>query len=118
MNSIKRFLKSFSYAYDGLVYTIKTQVNFKFHLLAAVFVVFFAWFFNVSKTESLVLIICIGLVLFAELVNTALETLVDLVSPEYNPLAKIVKDVAAAAVLLIAITAAIIGLLIFIPYLF
>ena len=116
MKTINRFLKSFSYAFQGLVYTIKTQGNFQFHLFAATIVALFALFLHVSKTEWLVLILCIGLVLFAELVNTALEALVDLVSPEFNPLAKIVKDAAAAAVLILAIAAAIIGFIIFLPY--
>lgn len=116
MKTINRFIKSFSYAFQGLVYTTKTQGNFQFHLFSATIVVLSAWFLHVSKTDWLILILCIGLVLFAELVNTALEALVDLVSPEFNALAKIVKDVAAAAVLVIAIMAAIIGLVIFIPY--
>lgn len=116
MKTINRFLKSFSYAFQGLVYTIKTQFNFQFHLFAATIVVLFALFLHVSKTEWLILILCIGLVLFAELVNTALEALVDLVSPEYNALAKTTKDTAAAAVLVLAIAAAIVGILIFLPY--
>lgn len=113
---IKRFLKSFAYAWQGLEYTFKTQANFKFHSFAALAAIALGFWFQISKTECFALIFCIALVLFAELINTALETLVDLVSPEINPLAKIVKDVAAAAVLVLAFAALLIGALIFIPY--
>lgn len=113
----KRFFKSFSYAFQGLKYTFKTQVNFRFHSLALVVVLIASFILEITKTEWLIVLLCISLVLFAELVNTAFEALVDLVSPDIHPLAKIVKDVAAAAVLILAIFSAIIGLLIFIPYL-
>lgn len=113
---ITRFLKSFTFAWQGLVYTFKTQGNFKFHCFAALVALFLAYMLGVSCVEWLFIVLCIALVLFAELVNTALEALVDLVSPEIHPLAKIAKDVAAASVLVLAFAAFIIGVLIFIPY--
>lgn len=113
---IKRFLKSFTYAWQGLVYTFKTQGNFQFHSFAALVAIALAFVLQISTLEWLLVILCIALVLFAELVNTALESLVDLVSPDFHPLAKVVKDVAAAAVLVLAIASLAVGLIIFVPY--
>ena len=76
------------------------------------------FYFKVNSLEWIVIILCIGLVLFAELVNTAIETLVDLASPQIHPLAKIAKDVAAASVLVLAIVATVIACFVFIPYIF
>lgn len=76
------------------------------------------WYFNLSGAEWLWVIMASGVVLMAELMNTAMEVLVDLVSPDLHPKAKIIKDVAAAAVLVTALTAVVIGLLIFIPKIF
>ena len=114
---IKKILKSFSFAFEGILYAFKTQWNFRFHCFSAILVVFMSFFFKISTTEWLFVILCIGLVMFAELINTALETLVDLVSPEYHKLAKIAKDTAAASVLALAIMSLIIGFIIFFPYL-
>lgn len=113
-----KFAKSFGFALQGLVYTFKTQGNFRFHLAAIIFTISFSAYFNVSKTEWIIILFCIALVLFAELLNTSIESIVDLVSPEYNKLAKIAKDTAAASVLIFAIMSLIIGLIIFVPYVF
>jgi diacylglycerol kinase len=113
-----KFIKSFGYAFSGLVYAFKSQFNFKVHI-AALFVVGFAgWWYSLSPAEWLWLIVVSGIVLVAELLNTAIEVLVDLVSPGIHPKAKIIKDVAAAAVLVAALTAVVIGLVIFIPKIF
>ena len=112
----KRFIKSFSFAIAGLKYTFKTQGNFRFHVLAALFVISVSFYLEISKTEWLIIMLCISLVLFAELLNTAIESLVDLVSPEYHKLAEIAKDTAAASVLVLALMSAIIGVIIFLPY--
>ena len=114
---IKKILKSFGFAFEGIFYTFKTQWNFRFHCFSAILVIFMSFFFKISTTEWLFVILCIGLVMFAELINTALETLVDLVSPEYHRLAKIAKDTAAASVLVLAFMSLIIGVIIFFPYL-
>ena len=111
---IQRF-KTFKYAINGLIDLVRTQTNARIHLLVAGLVILAAWFFEVSRTEWYFLIICIGLVISAEAFNTALEYLTDLVSPDYHPLAGKAKDVAAGAVLVLAITAAIVGLMIFTP---
>lgn len=106
---------SFSYAISGIIEVTKTQWNFRFHLFAIIAVIISGFYFKVSTSEWLALTGVIGLVLVAEAINTALEYLVDLVSPEWNELAGKVKDISAGAVLISAIIAAITGLLIFIP---
>jgi len=115
---MNRFLKSFTYAVAGIKYAFATQGNFRFHVGVTVLIVLTGFFFNLTINEWLWIIAAIGMVLSVELVNTAIETLVDLVSPEYNFKAGIVKDASAGAVLIISILAAGIGLLIFVPKFF
>jgi diacylglycerol kinase len=112
---MKKFLRGFVYAWQGVVYAFSTQINFKFHSVAAVVALAMAYFLGLNLEEWLWIFAAIGMVLIAELFNTALEVLVDLVSPEYNRKAGIVKDLASAAVLLAAILSAIIALCIFLP---
>lgn len=115
---MKKFLHSFKYAFQGVSYSFRTQLNFKVHTFAAIFAISLGFIVKISHQEWLWIILAIGLVLISELINTALETLVDLVSPKYNPKAGIVKDVAAAAVLITACLAIAIGIIIFVPKLF
>jgi undecaprenol kinase/diacylglycerol kinase (ATP) len=117
MNSSRRasFFGGFKYAWEGLLYVIRTQPHFRFHAFAALAVTGLALWLDVSTVAWAILLLIIGVVLLAEMFNTALETLVDLVSPDYHPLAKHVKDVAAGAVLLVAILSVLIGLLILGP---
>lgn len=110
-----KFARGFSYAFSGLSYAFKSQLNFKVHIFVAFLVGIFGCWLSLSANEWLWIIVAIGMVLVTELLNTAIEVLVDLVSPEIHPKAKIIKDVAAGAVLIMAITAAIIGMIIFIP---
>ena len=112
---MQKFIKSFSYAFSGIAYAFKTQFNFKFHIAALLIAGITGWYFRLAVSEWLWLVAASGLVIVAELFNTAIEVLVDLVSPAYHEKAKVVKDVAAAAVLLAALTAIIIGLAVFIP---
>jgi diacylglycerol kinase len=109
---------SFSYAFKGLSYAYRTQLNFKIHVFAAIVIFCLGYVYNISNQEWLWIILAIALVLISELFNTALETLVDLVSPVYQNKAGIVKDVAAAAVLIMACLAVAIGLIVFIPKIF
>lgn len=111
----KTRLKSFSYAFSGLKFLIQTQHNTWIHLLAIGMVVCCGSLLNVSLTEWCFLIFAIGFVLVTEAVNTAIECLTDLVSPDYHELAKITKDVSAGAVLLAAISAMLVGMIIFLP---
>lgn len=110
-------IKSFGYAWKGVRSFIGREPNARIHCLAIVAVTAAGFFFGITRTEWLVIIVCFGLVLAAEGFNTAIERLVDLVSPERNPIAGDVKDIAAGAVLICAIAAAIVGLIIFTPYL-
>lgn len=112
---MKRFLKSFVFAFKGLAYAFKTQFNFKVHCLAAFFVVLLGFYCQLTTSEWMWIALAIALVLLTELINTALEILVDLVSPQQQPKAGAIKDVAAAAVLVSAFLAVIIALLIFVP---
>jgi len=112
---MKKFLYGFKYAWQGLKYAFSTQINFKFHSIAALIILAFGWFFNLNLTEWLWISVAVILVIVAELFNTALEVLVDLVSPGYNIKAGIIKDLSSAAVLLTAVLSAIIGLFIFLP---
>lgn len=116
--SVKKRIVSFKYAFNGLKFILKTQHNFLIHLIIAFLVTATGLFFHISALEWCILIITIAMVLGAEAFNTSIEKLTDLVSPEYNIKAGRVKDIAAAAVLLVAMAAVIIGLIIFVPKIF
>lgn len=107
--------KSFGYAFQGIFNTIRTERNIKIHCAAAILVMIFGIWLQISKTEWMICFILFGLILALELVNTAVEATVDLFTEERKPLAKKAKDAAAGAVLIVAIFAAVIGILIFIP---
>ncbi|WAC41354.1 diacylglycerol kinase family protein [Pedobacter sp. SL55] len=115
---MQKFFRGFTFALNGLIYAIKTQLNVRVQLFAALLVVIAGFSFNISFLEWLAIAICVGCVLAAELMNTSLEALVDLVSPEFNPKAGLVKDIAAAAVLIIALMALTVALIIFVPKIF
>lgn len=107
--------KSFAYAFKGLGFALKER-NFKIHILAAVLVVISGRYLKISHSEWVVLLLCIGGVMSLEIINTAIENLVDKISPERNETAGKIKDLAAGAVLVFSIISAIIGLMIFLPY--
>jgi diacylglycerol kinase (ATP) len=108
-------IRSFGFAFAGIGAMLRTQRNAQIHTVATIVVALAGFFFGVSLGEWIALILSIGLVLSLEALNTALEAVVDLVSPQPHPLAKKAKDVAAGAVLIGAIGAALVGCLIFIP---
>ncbi len=108
-------LASFGYAAQGLCEVIRTQRNFRLHLVMTVLTASLASWLHLPFQEWAILILVIGFVLEAEIFNTAAELLVDLASPQYHPLAKQVKDMAAGAVLLAAFFAVLIGLLLLGP---
>jgi diacylglycerol kinase len=113
--SLTARFSSFSYAFHGLIKIIHDQHNFRIHLAAAVIVVTCGFIWRVSPLEWTILVLCIGFVLSIEAINTAIESIVDFVSPEYHELAGKIKDIAAAAVLVAAFVSAVAGLIIFIP---
>lgn len=112
---LKRLINSFKYALDGLKYAFKYEQNLTVHFLATILVIAFGIIFKISFIEWLILFLIIGLVIATELINTSIEAVVDLISPQKHPLAKIAKDTAAAAVMVFAIVAIIIGIIIFMP---
>jgi diacylglycerol kinase len=107
--------QAIGFAIEGWAYVIRTQRNAWIHALASVAVVLMGLWLQLSRQDWAIILITIALVWIVEFINTALETLTDLVSPENNHLAKISKDVSAAAVLIAAATSIIIGLLILGP---
>jgi diacylglycerol kinase (ATP) len=113
--SIQARLKSFVYAFEGVMYFIKHEAQALIHLIAIVAVIGAGYWFNISLTEWIAVVFAIGIVISAEMLNTAIEKLTDMVSPQINEQAKIVKDLAAGAVLIASLTAFIIGLIIFLP---
>jgi diacylglycerol kinase (ATP) len=110
---IWRTIYSFRHAARGLAWALSTQANLRVHLLAGVVVLVAALVFRFTAIEFALLFVCIAIVFAAELVNTALEVLIDHVWPERNPVVGRAKDVAAAAVLLAAIGTAVVGILLF-----
>jgi diacylglycerol kinase (ATP) len=110
---VRKLVDSFNYAIQGIIHTIQTQRNMKFHIFIAVIVLIFSLFFDLSRTEILLLSISITLVLVLEMINTAIETTIDLFANYYHPLARIAKNVAAGAVLISSINAILVGYLIF-----
>lgn len=112
---MKKLIRSFGYAFKGVVYAAATQLNFRIHLVATILAVFLGYALAISVNEWQWIILCIAIVLMAELFNTAIEMLTDLVSPEYNKIAGRVKDMGAGAVVIAAIFALITGVIIFFP---
>jgi diacylglycerol kinase (ATP) len=106
---------SFKHAFSGVWHVLRTQRNARIHLSVALVVVVLGLWLRLSRAEWAIIVLTIGLVLAAESFNTVAEAAVDLATAEYHPLAKIAKDVAAGAVLLLAVTAVIVGLLILGP---
>ena len=110
--------ESFVYAWGGIKSAIKNEPNFKFHIVAAVIAIIIGFLLQLNYLEFAILTLTICMVLMLELINTTLEALVDLVSPEVKPAARIAKDVSAAAVLIGAVGSLIIGALLFLPKIF
>lgn len=109
----KKILDSFNYAFDGIIYTLKTQRNMRIHFIIAVLVLFCSIFLNLTKIETLILFITIALVIIAEMINTCIEATIDLITDKYHELAKIAKNVAAGAVLVSAVNSIIVAYIIF-----
>lgn len=111
----KKLVNSFKYAGEGIISSFKTEKNMKIHVFIMLCVIILGFFLKISKTEWMICIFLFALVITGELFNTAIETVVDMIMPHKNEKAKLAKDVAAGGVLVLAIGAAIIGLLVFVP---
>lgn len=114
---MKKFFRSFAYAYQGVRYALSSELNLRIHILAIIVVTLLGFCLSVNKTEWVMLIAMFGLVVVAELFNTAIEQLTNHVSPDFSKQAGLVKDIAAGAVLFAALIALIVGCIIFYPYL-
>lgn len=115
---MQKFLKGFTYAVHGIRIAFAEQLNLKVQAVAAFVVLLTGFYFNITRMEWIALVLTIALVLSLELANTALESLVDLVTIERKPLAGKVKDIAAGAVLVASFAAVVVGFLIFSTYIF
>ena len=116
--SLKSRLKSFRFALNGLWLMLKNEHNSRIHLLAAIFALTLGIILKLSYSEWCLLIIVIGIVFLTELLNTSLESLADLIDPEWNEKIREAKDYSAAAVMISALVSIVVGCLIFIPKLF
>lgn len=115
MININKCLKSFTFAFKGIYRFFRNENNARVHLLASVLAIGAGFYFRLTSREWLWILLSIGLVWTAEAFNTAIEKLVDLVSPQFDPRAGEIKDLAAGAVLMTALFALIAGLIIFVP---
>ncbi|MBC8078749.1 MAG: diacylglycerol kinase [Gorillibacterium sp.] len=113
MRTGPRFFRSLRFAYEGVKYALASQSNMKIHFFVTFVVFISAVFFRLSGTDVLFILLAVTLVIVTELLNTAIEKTVDLAMPEHHPLAKIAKDTAAAAVLVSAVFAVIVGVTVF-----
>ncbi|MDO5568950.1 MAG: diacylglycerol kinase family protein [bacterium] len=114
----KNLLHSFKHAFAGIYSCLKAEKNIKIHYSVMVLVIIAGFIYKISTYEWLLCILCFGMVIATEMVNTAIEFNTDLAMPNINPKAKLAKDIAAGAVLITVITSVIIGLTIFIPKIF
>ena len=109
----KHALSGFKYAQEGVLHCFRTQLHMRFHFFTLVAVLLAGLMLNLDPRDMLVLVFAVTLVIVAEMFNTAIEAIVDMITENYNPAAKLAKDVAAGAVLLAAANAVIAGVLIF-----
>ncbi len=110
---VKRLIDSLNYAFEGIVYGLKTQRNMKIHFLVAIIVLVASLFFDLTRIEILILFLTISVVIVAEMINTSIESTIDLITDKYHVFAKTAKNVAAGAVLIAAINSIIVAYLIF-----
>ena len=115
---MKKLIKSFGYAINGIKACGRKETNFKVHLVSLLMVIVAAVYWKLSSTEWMIIVLCAGFVLAAELLNTCIEQVCNLVSTNTQPAIKIIKDMAAGAVLVAALTAFVCGCVIFLPKIF
>jgi diacylglycerol kinase (ATP) len=114
---LRRVVRSFGYAFEGIACMVRTQPNFLVHLVAAAVALVLGLLLGLAPVEMALIVLMIALVFILECLNTALESVCDVASPGYHPLVKRAKDVAASAVLIAAVAAVAIAALLFIPHL-
>ena len=111
----KRFINSFKYSFEGLVYAYRNEQSLFIHVCMTILVIILGLLLKLERYEWLFLFIIIGLILSTELMNTAIETTIDLMCKEFNITAKLAKDTASASVFVLAIIAVVGGIYIFLP---
>jgi len=112
---MKRLIDSFKYAFNGFQSAWKSEQNLRIHTFSAIVIIFLSIYLNISAIEWMFVLLVIGGMFSLELMNTAIERTVDLVTKEFHPIAKQAKDIAASAVLLFSIISILIGMIIFLP---
>jgi len=110
---VKEFIDSFNYAVSGIMAAMKMEKSLRFHYIAAISVILLSTFFNLTRVEFMILLLTVVLVVVLEMINTALEKTVDMITREYHPLARVIKDVSAGAVLIASLNAVVVGYLLF-----
>ena len=118
LRGLKRLTSSLKYAGDGLKYAYKNEQSMTIHIIITLIVIIFGIILNISSYEWIIVVLCIGIMMCFELVNTSIEAAVDLTTNEYNEKAKVAKDVAASVSVMFSITSIIVGLIIFVPKVF
>jgi len=113
--SVKKRAKSFSYAFNGLRILLREEHNARIHLFGAIIATCAGLYFGISRNEWFAVVISIGLVIILEIINSSIENIADFISPEYHEMIKKIKDLSASAVLIGAITALVIGMIVFLP---
>lgn len=117
-SEFKKRLYSFKYAARGIQEMFSNHANFKIQLFFTCLAIILGLVFKISQIEWIVLLLCVGIVLSLETINSSIENVVDFVSPDFHPIAGKIKDLAAAAVLIFSLISLIIGLIIFVPHIF
>lgn len=110
---VRKLVDSFNYAIEGIIYAVRTQRNMKIHMVVTLLVLTACFLYDINKMELLIIAITVTMVIFAEMLNTAVESAIDATTNYYHPLAKIAKNTAAGAVLITSINALIVGYIIF-----
>jgi undecaprenol kinase len=110
-----KYSETFMFALEGIRVSFKNEKNIKFHFFFSIFVLLMGFIFNLTYTEWMFVLVAVAGMLVIEMINTAIERVVDLVTDEYHPLAKQAKDIAAGAVFIYALLSIVIGITIFLP---
>ncbi|MBM7614644.1 diacylglycerol kinase [Alkaliphilus hydrothermalis] len=110
---VRKLIDSLNYAIEGIIYALKTQRNMKIHFAVTIIILIFSLFFELSRVEFLILLLTISLVIIAEMINTSIESAIDLITDQYHIFAKIAKNVAAGAVLIAAVNSIFVAYFIF-----
>lgn len=116
MINLKLLLKSFTYAFEGVIHALKSDQNLRIHFVIAVVVIVVSLYFHVTPFEMGILGVMILLVIITEMINTAIEKMVDLITKEHHAEAKVAKDVSSGMVFVAAVGSIVVGILIFTPY--